>query len=84
MLQAPARQQRLAAGLPAAQQLGVALRDRCAAEHSLSLSGSGDVSLGAVVDQQTGVSMRDSLVVGPGLQAGCDQLRDQRYWKRQG
>ena len=84
--QSPARQQWIAAGCPAAQELGVALSERCGAERCclLRLNGSGDVSLRAVIHQQAGFAMRSALFVRPWLQAGRRQLRDQRcgQWQR--
>ena len=86
-LQSPARQQRLAARFPAAQNVRVSLSKCCAADHRhplrLCLSGSGDVPLRAVVHQQARVAMRDPLVVWPGFKAGCRQLRDQSSGQRQ-
>ena len=73
-LKPPARQQRLAAGLPAVQQLAVALEQGRAAERCLRFCRGCDQPIGAVVDQQAGAVLWAALIARPGFQAGCCQL----------
>ena len=83
-LEPPTRQQKLAAGLPAVQQLAIALVQGCAAERCLRCCRGRDQPIGAVIDQQAGVVLWAALIARPGFQACCHQLRDHcgGQWQR--